>query len=211
MGGTGQARQSRHAASQIDRRGSARVRRATAVEHRRARTPPVQWSSSVDITSIPARTWSATSRSEAQIGRDSAVDEEPEDSSRSRHRPRGAERRPAFGSFEEVSSGTVVSARPELHPIRWRLARLAIDRASRKRDMAASMWLVRCGCRRRSKATAAPALVGRGDCRGSLCRRAPPCPTWAMAAADRSWVTTPMPVRPPDKTVVLWRSVVKGV
>lgn len=92
-----------------------------------------------------------------------AVDEEPEDSSRSRHRPRGAERQPAFGSFEEVSSGTVVSARPELHPIRWRLARLAIDRASRKRDMAASMRLVRCGCRRRSKATAAPALVGRGD------------------------------------------------
>jgi len=117
-----------------------------------------------------------------------AVDEEPEDSNRSRHRPRGAERQPAFGSFEEVSSGTVVSARPELHPIRWRLARLAIDRASRKRDMAASMWLVRCGCRRRSKATAAPALVGRGLRRGSLCRRAPPCPTWAMAAADRSWV-----------------------
>jgi len=105
----------------------------------------------MDITSIPARTWSATRTSEAQIGRDLAVDEEPEDSSRPRHRPRGAERRPAFGSFEEVSSGTVVSARPELHPIRWRLARLAIDRASRKRDMAASMWLVRCGCRRRSK------------------------------------------------------------
>src|SRR5450756_823865 len=38
-GETGQARQSRHAAS-IDRRGSARVRRATAVEHRRARSPP---------------------------------------------------------------------------------------------------------------------------------------------------------------------------
>jgi hypothetical protein len=114
--------------------------------------------------------------SEAQIGRDLAVDEEPEDSSRSRHRPRGAERQPAFGSFEEVSSGTVVSARPELHPIRWRLARLAIDRASRKRDMAASMWLVRCGCRRRSKATAAPALVGRGLRRGSLCRRASSMP-----------------------------------
>jgi hypothetical protein len=26
-----------------------------------------------------------------------------------------------------------------------------------------------------------------------------------MAAADRSWVTTPMPVRPPDKTLVLRR------
>ena len=112
-----------------------------------------------------------------------AVDEEPEDSSRSRHRPRGAERQPAFGSFEEVSSGTVVSARPELHPIRWRLARLAIDRASRKRDMAASMWLVRCGCRRRSKRPRRRRWVGRGLRRGSLCRRAPPCPTWAMAAA----------------------------
>jgi len=32
-----------------------------------------------------------------------------------------------------------------------------------------------------------------------------------MAAADRSWVTTPMPVQPPDKTVALRRPVVKGV
>jgi hypothetical protein len=32
-----------------------------------------------------------------------------------------------------------------------------------------------------------------------------------MAAADRKWVTTPIPVRPPDKTVVLRRPVVKGV
>jgi hypothetical protein len=31
-----------------------------------------------------------------------------------------------------------------------------------------------------------------------------------MAAADRSWVTTPMPVRPPDKTLVVAWSVVKG-
>jgi hypothetical protein len=51
----------------------------------------------------------------------------------------------------------------------------------------------------------------RGDCRGSLCRRAPPCPTWAMAATDRKWVTTPMPVRPPDKTVAIRRPGVKGV
>jgi hypothetical protein len=89
-----------------------------------------------------------------------------------------------FGSFEEVSSGTVVSARPELHPITWRLARLAIDRASRKRDMAASMWLVRCGCRRRSKATAAPALTW------SRLLPREPVPEGSsmpdMAAADRS-------------------------
>ncbi len=104
-GGARQARQSRHAASQIDRRGSARVRRATAVEHRRARSPPAQWSScgghhlhsGADVVRHP----NERSPDRTRL----AVDEEPEDSSRSRHRPRGAERRPAFGSFEEVSSG----------------------------------------------------------------------------------------------------------
>jgi hypothetical protein len=53
-----------------------------------------------------------------KIGRDLAVDEEPE-RIRAGHATAhpGAERRPAFGSFEEVSSGTVVSVRPELHPL----------------------------------------------------------------------------------------------
>jgi hypothetical protein len=32
-----------------------------------------------------------------------------------------------------------------------------------------------------------------------------------MAAADRKWVTTPIPVRPPTKTLALLRFVVKGV
>ena len=40
------------------------------------------------------------------------------------------------------------------------MARLAIDRASRKRDMAALMWLVRCGCRRGPLWIPAPALGG---------------------------------------------------
>ena len=55
----------------------------------------------------------------------------------------------------------------------------------------------------------AGAGFSRGYSRGSLCRRAPPCPTWAMAAADRSWVTTPIPVRPPDTTIAAVQSVVK--
>jgi hypothetical protein len=32
-----------------------------------------------------------------------------------------------------------------------------------------------------------------------------------MAAADRKWVTTPITVRPPDKTLAVPRSDVKGV
>src|SRR6266446_10266731 len=79
-GRTRQARQSRHAASESireDRPGSdAQLLLSTGGRARRR----LQWSSSVDITSNPARTWSATRTSEAQIGRDLAVDEEPEDS-----------------------------------------------------------------------------------------------------------------------------------
>jgi hypothetical protein len=211
VGGTRQARQSRHAASESiaeDRPGSdAQLLSSTGGRARRR----FSGRPSVDITSSPARTWSATRMSEAQIGRDWPSTRNPKiraghataheersanrRSDRSRRCPRKRSSRPGRSSTQ---SGE-------------RLARLAIDRASRKRDMAASMWLVRCGCRRRSKATMAPALVGRGLRRGSLCRRAPPCPTWAMAAADRKWVTTPIPVRPPAKTLALRRSVVKGV
>jgi pimeloyl-ACP methyl ester carboxylesterase len=41
-----------------------------------------------------------------------------------------------------------------------RLARLAIDRASREARLAASMWLVRCGCRSRSKSDRGAGAVG---------------------------------------------------
>src|SRR5882762_10406001 len=77
-GGTRQARQSRHAASESigeDRPGSdAQLLLNTGGRARRRLSGRL----SVDITSIPARTWSATRTSEAQIGRDLAVDEEPE-------------------------------------------------------------------------------------------------------------------------------------
>jgi hypothetical protein len=54
--------------------------------------------------------------SEAQIGRDWPSTRSPK--IRAGHATAHKERsgQPAFGSFEEVSSETVVSARPELHP-----------------------------------------------------------------------------------------------
>src|SRR6266511_1543182 len=116
LGGTRQARQSRHAASESigeDRPGSdAQLLSSTGGRD----TPPAQWSSSVDITSVPARTWSATRTREAQIGRDLSRRRGARRSEPVTPPPTRSGAPTGVGSFEEVSSGTVVWARPELHP-----------------------------------------------------------------------------------------------
>jgi len=95
----------------------------------------------------------------------------------SRHRPRGAERQPAFGSFEEVSSGTVVSARRSSTHTGERLARLAIDRASRKRDNGSVYVVGKVRLCAASKATAArrwwDAAYAAGACAGRLLHAQP--------------------------------------
>jgi hypothetical protein len=146
-----------------------------------------------------------------KIGRDLAVDEEPERiraGHATAHEERSADQRsdrsrrcPRERSYRSGRN----SARSD-----ERSARLA---ARSRIEMSAigSVYVV--GKVRLSPTVnldrGAGAGPSRGYCRGSLCRRAPPCPTWAMAAAGRSWVTTPIPVRPPDTTLAAGRSVGK--
>ena len=131
-----------------------------------------------------------------------AVDEEPERfraGHATAHEERSADRR----SDRSRRCPRERSSRPGRSSTRSgeRLARLAIDRASREARLAASMWV---GKVRLSPRTAMDPGAGAGwvaaDCRGSPCRRAPPCPTWAMAAAG-PWGTTPFPARPPTQTL----------
>jgi hypothetical protein len=92
----------RHAASNRSAR-IGPVRRASADEHRRARSPPAQ-ESSLDITSVPARTLVRHPNERSRSDEPAAVSEEPEGPSRSRHRPRGTKRRPVIWTVEGVSS-----------------------------------------------------------------------------------------------------------
>jgi hypothetical protein len=154
------------------------VRRASRDEHRRARSPPAQSSSSLDITSVPARTWSATRTSEARIGRDWPSTRKPE-RIRAGHATAPEERkldRQSDRSRSRPRDGRLSPAGAPPAPVE-RSARLAIDRASREARLAASKcgWkgaavaADRYGSRRRRR-------VGRGFSRGSPCRWTPPLP-----------------------------------
>jgi len=79
------------------------VRRATAVDTAGAHAAGFSGRPRV-ITSIPARTWSATRMSEVQIGRTWPCTRSPK-IDRSRHRPRGAERNRRSDRSRGVSGG----------------------------------------------------------------------------------------------------------
>jgi hypothetical protein len=76
--------------------------------------------------------------------------------------------------------------------------------------MAASMWLVRCGCRRRSNDRGAGADGTRLTPREPV-PEGSSMPDVGDGGGRPELGTTPIPVRPPDKTLALPRSVVKGV
>ena len=65
------------------------------------------------------------------------------------------------------------------------------------------MWLERCGCRRWSISTRRRRWPDRGTFRGSPCRRAPPRPTWAMAAAGPCEVRTPAALAAKNATATI--------
>ena len=206
-GGTRQARQSRHAASgsiDEDRPGSdaqlllstgGRARRRfsgrprwTSPPFRRGRGPPPE-------RAKPRSDETGRRRGARRVraGHATAHEERSADrrSDRSRRCPRERSSRPGRSSTQ---SGE-------------RSARLAIDRASGSAIGSVYVWLVRCGCRRRS-AIPAPALtwsrLAAGACAGGLLHARPG--RWRRPTG--SGLRHRCRCRPPDKS--LRRFFVKG-
>lgn len=160
----------------------------------------LQESSSLDITSVPARTLvrHPNERSPDRTStRPSARSSKVRAGHATVHKERSADRRigPSRSVLATAASADRSSARSEGGR---RASR--VDRASRRARLAASVWLLRC-LSPRSYATATPELGERGGCRGSPRRWTPPGPVWAMAAAGPPSRSAPWSVQPPTSTL----------
>lgn len=181
----------RHAASNRSAR-IGPVRRASADGHRRARSPPAQ-ESSLDITSVPARTLSATRTSEVGRNEPAAVSEEPDGPSRSRCRP--SEDGAPTGELDRRGESSRRPGRPARAPPAQRVAARLACRSRIETSAIGSVCVV-------VKVPVAAAMCDRNagaegntaDAAGARAGGTPPGPNWAMAAAG-----------PPSRSATLGR------